>query len=48
MSDTLPTQPQDAFAELAAITLADHSLMMVMDKVAALAKGTLPGASEVS
>jgi GAF domain-containing protein len=41
-------QPQDAFAELAKITLADHSLSHVMEKVAALAKRTIPGASEVS
>jgi GAF domain-containing protein len=42
------TQPQDAFAELAQITLADHTLAHVMDKVARLAKRTIPGASEVS
>jgi GAF domain-containing protein len=41
-------QPQDAFAELAKITLADHSLAHVMEKVATLAKRTIPGASEVS
>jgi GAF domain-containing protein len=41
-------QPQDAFAELAKITLADHSLARVMEKVATLAKRTIPGASEVS
>jgi GAF domain-containing protein len=42
------TQPQDAFEELARITLADHSLDTVMDKVAALTKRTIPGAAEVS
>ena len=42
------TQPQDAFEELARITLADHSLHTVMEKVAALAKSTISGASEVS
>ena len=46
VSDLL--QPQDAFAELAAITLADHSLEHVMDKIAALTKSTVPGADEVS
>jgi GAF domain-containing protein len=48
MNDSRPAQPQDAFAELAKITLADHSLADVMEKVAALAKRTIPGASEVS
>ena len=47
MSDP-DTQPQDAFAELAALTLADHSLDSVMATIAGLAKRTLPGASEVS
>jgi GAF domain-containing protein len=42
------SQPQDAFAELAALTLADHSLDTVMEKVAGLTKRTVPGASEVS
>ena len=41
-------QPQDAFRELALITLADHTLDNVMDKVAGLTKRTVPGASEVS
>jgi GAF domain-containing protein len=50
MPDTAdhPTQPQQAFEELARITLADHSLDTVMDKIAALTKSTVPGASEVS
>ena len=43
-----PLQPQDAFEELARITLADHSLDTVMDTVAGLIKRTVPGASEVS
>jgi GAF domain-containing protein len=47
MSDH-PAQPQDAFAELASITLADHSLDSVMAKIAAITKRTLVGASEVS
>lgn len=42
------SQPQDAFEELARLALADHSLESVMEKVAALAKRTVPGASEVS
>jgi GAF domain-containing protein len=46
--DTAPMQPQDAFEELARVTLAEHSLGTVMDKVAVLAKRTLPGADEVS
>ena len=41
-------QPQTAFEELARITLADHSLATVMEKVALLTKRTIPGASEVS
>jgi GAF domain-containing protein len=42
------TQPQDAFAELAQITLADHSMDRVMDKIAGLAKRTLQLNGEVS
>jgi GAF domain-containing protein len=42
------TEPQDAFAELASITLADHSLDKVMAKVAALTKSTLALSGEVS
>lgn len=41
-------QPQDAFAELTTITVADHSVERVMTKVATLAKRAIPGASEVS
>ncbi len=48
MTRTEHTQPQDAFAELAKITLADHSLDRVMGKVAALAKSTLNLNGEVS
>jgi GAF domain-containing protein len=48
MSTAKHTQPQDAFAELAKITLADHSLDHVMEKVAALAKSTLGLNGEVS
>jgi GAF domain-containing protein len=43
-----PMQPQDAFEELARITLEDHSLESVMDTIAGLTKRTLPGADEVS
>ena len=42
------TEPQDAFAELARITLADHSLDSVMDRIAVLAKTTLGLNGEVS
>ena len=48
MNDPGTTQPQDAFAELAGITLADHSLDSVMTTIADLAQRTLPGAAEVS
>jgi GAF domain-containing protein len=41
-------QPQDAFAELARITLSEQSLDTVMDTVAGLMKRTVPGAAEVS
>ena len=46
MSDT--AQPQDAFAELARITLSEQSLDTVMQTISDLAKRTVPGASEVS
>ena len=42
------TEPQDAFAELAKITLSDNTLESVMEHIARLTKRTLPGASEVS
>ena len=41
-------QPQDAFAELARITLADQSLDSVMGTIATLTKRTVPAVSEVS
>lgn len=41
-------QPQEAFDELARITLADHSLDSVMQKVCDLAKRTVPAVDEVS
>jgi GAF domain-containing protein len=48
MTDLPHVQPQDAFAELAKISLADHSLDHVMAKVATLAKSTLGLNGEVS
>jgi hypothetical protein len=48
MTDRQQTEPQDAFAELARITLADHSLDSVMDRIATLAKTTLGLNGEVS
>ena len=50
MTDSRPAalQPQDAFDELARITLADHDLAAVMEKMAVLTKRTVPGADEVS
>jgi GAF domain-containing protein len=41
-------EPQDAFAELARITLSEHSLETVMGTIARLVKQTVPGVSEVS
>ena len=43
-----PPQLRDAFLELSGITLQDHSLSEVMDRVAVLAKSSVPGAAEVS
>lgn len=48
MSDRAPVQPQTAFEELSRITLADHDLTTVMDKIADLTRRTVPGASAVS
>ena len=48
MNESQHTQPQDAFAELARITLADHSMDRVMEKIAALAKSALQLNGEVS
>ena len=48
MTDVHHTQPQDPFAQLAKITLADHSVDRVMDKIAAPAKSTLQLNGEVS
>ncbi len=43
-----PLDPQDAFAQLGRLTLADHSLETVMATVARLTKRVVPGADEVS
>ena len=48
VSGSTPLQPQHAFEELARVTLADHSLESVMQKVAELARRTVPGAAETS
>jgi GAF domain-containing protein len=48
MIDRQRIQPQDAFAELAKITLSEQSLDSVMTTIAGLTKRTIPGASEVS
>ena len=48
MTDPSRLQPQDAFAELASITLADHSLDHVMESVVTLAKRTLGLNGDVS
>ncbi|HEX8003365.1 MAG TPA: GAF and ANTAR domain-containing protein [Mycobacteriales bacterium] len=45
--DTLVDQVA-AFAELGGIVFAEHSLAAVMERIAALAKATIPGADEVS
>ena len=46
--DSPPLEPHEAFSELGRITLADHTLESVMEKIATLAKRTVPGADEVS
>lgn len=45
---TRAMQPQDAFRELAGVTLADHSVVTVMERIASVTKRTVPGADEVS
>ncbi|MGW4465038.1 GAF and ANTAR domain-containing protein [Micromonospora sp. NPDC004704] len=47
MSDT-PLDPTDAFAELGRIKLSDTDLDGILDRIAQLAKRTIPGAEEVS
>ena len=46
--DTQHLEPNDAFAELGRIVLAEHSLDSVMDTIARLTKRTVPGATDVS
>ncbi|MGQ5261738.1 ANTAR domain-containing protein [Micromonospora sp. ZYX-F-536] len=48
MTDTQAMDPNNAFAELGSIKLADVDLDAVLAKIAELAKRTIPGASEVS
>ena len=48
MTEQQQIEPQDAFAELARITLADHSLDSVMERIATLTKTTLGLNGEVS
>jgi GAF domain-containing protein len=43
-----PADPADAFAELGRIKLAETDLEGVLDRIAVLAKRTIPGAAEVS
>ena len=48
MTDLEPMDPNEAFAELGRIRLADVEIDTLLDKIAQLAKRTIPGASEVS
>ena len=48
MTHVNPMDPNEAFAELGSIRLADVELDTLLDKIAQLAKRTIPGASEVS
>jgi GAF domain-containing protein len=48
MTHAEPLDPHEAFAELGRIRLADIDLDTLLDKIAHLAKRTIPGASEVS
>ncbi len=48
MSTTEPMDPIEAFAELGRIRLTDTDLDGILDRVAELAKSTIPGAREVS
>ncbi|MEV7989865.1 GAF and ANTAR domain-containing protein [Micromonospora sp. NPDC085948] len=48
MTHVAPMDPHEAFAELGRIRLADIDLDVLLDKIAQLAKRTIPGASEVS
>jgi GAF domain-containing protein len=48
MSDEQPMEPGDAFAELGRIKLSDTDVDGVLNKIAELAKRTIPGTDEVS
>jgi GAF domain-containing protein len=48
MTQVKPMDPNEAFAELGRIRLADVDIDALLDKIAQLAKRTIPGASEVS
>ncbi len=48
MTQVEPMDPNEAFAELGSIRLADVDIHTLLDKIAQLAKRTIPGASEVS
>jgi GAF domain-containing protein len=48
MTHVAPLDPNDAFAELSRIKLDEVDIAVVLDKVAELAKRTIPGAREVS
>ncbi len=48
MTQVEPLDPNEAFAELGSIRLADVDIDILLDKIAQLAKRTIPGAAEVS
>ncbi|MEU4222005.1 GAF and ANTAR domain-containing protein [Actinoplanes sp. NPDC026623] len=48
MTQLQPMDPNEAFAELGRIRLADVDVDALLDKIAQLAKRTIPGADEVS
>ena len=48
MSDEIPLDPADAFAEIGRIKLSDTTLDGVLNHLARLARRTIPGAAEVS
>ena len=48
MTHVEPMDPNEAFAELGRIKLADVNVDILLDKIAQLAKRAIPGASEVS
>jgi GAF domain-containing protein len=48
VTDDMPVNPADAFVELGRIKLSETDLHGVLDKIAELAKRTVPGAAEVT